>query len=92
MNKHQFFRHTECEYYPCHFAGQNCLFCFCPLYNHDCKGHFDKGRFSKNGLKDCSKCNLPHMIENYGTVIDRLKGEDTPWRMTYRPTKKRKKK
>nr|WP_269850484.1 cysteine-rich small domain-containing protein [Methanosarcina horonobensis] len=21
-----------CEYYPCHFEGQNCTFCFCPFY------------------------------------------------------------
>jgi len=23
---------TDCEYYPCHFLGQDCTWCFCPLY------------------------------------------------------------
>ncbi len=23
---------TACEYYPCHFNGQNCSLCFCPFY------------------------------------------------------------
>lgn len=23
---------TECAHYPCHHTGQNCTFCFCPLY------------------------------------------------------------
>jgi adenosylcobyric acid synthase len=23
---------TECVHYPCHHPGQNCTFCFCPLY------------------------------------------------------------
>jgi len=23
---------TECAHYPCHHPGQNCTFCFCPLY------------------------------------------------------------
>ena len=23
---------VDCEYYPCHFKGQDCTFCFCPFY------------------------------------------------------------
>jgi threonine-phosphate decarboxylase len=22
----------DCDYYPCHFEGQDCTFCFCPFY------------------------------------------------------------
>ena len=22
----------SCEYYPCHFVGQDCTWCFCPFY------------------------------------------------------------
>ncbi|MDP6613031.1 MAG: cysteine-rich small domain-containing protein, partial [Candidatus Hydrothermarchaeota archaeon] len=22
----------KCEYYPCHFQGQDCTWCFCPFY------------------------------------------------------------
>jgi len=23
---------SDCEYYPCHFKGQDCTWCFCPFY------------------------------------------------------------
>ena len=25
----------QCEYYPCHFDGQDCTFCYCPFYPCD---------------------------------------------------------
>ena len=90
-NSSMYFKNTECEYYPCHFAGQNCLFCYCPLYNHDCRGHYNKDMLQRKGIKDCSNCSLPHIYENYGTVIDRLKGENTIWRKDHVPQTKRKK-
>lgn len=75
--QHQYFEHTECEYYPCFFAGQNCLFCFCPLYTYDCKGNYET---LDNGLKDCTKCALPHIKENYLTIVDALAGKEIKWR------------
>ena len=66
-----FFCHKNCEYFPCHETKDlekfNCLFCYCPLYalGDKCGGNF---RILDGGIKDCSKCMLPHRRENYGYV------------------------
>ncbi len=66
-----FFTNRECEYYPCHPVKEgepfNCLFCYCPLYmlGRACGGNFT---YLENGIKDCSKCLLPHRRENYGYI------------------------
>jgi len=41
-NKFKYFENKECEFYPCHIEGQNCLFCYCPLYwiPIDCEGKY----------------------------------------------------
>ena len=67
-----FFRNINCEFFPCHKNADadnfNCLFCFCPLYHmKDCGG---SPEYLPNGIKDCSKCTLPH--SNYQAIIDRL--------------------
>ena len=70
-----FFCNKECEMFPCHAAGDednfNCLFCYCPLYMLDdkCGGEFS---YLKNGVKDCSKCTLPHKKENYGLIVEKF--------------------
>jgi len=52
----------KCPYYPCHFKGQNCDFCYCPFY--PC-GDTDLGEWvesSKGGsVWSCSKCRLVHI-------------------------------
>ena len=72
-----FFRHADCEYFPCHDlggdddSGFNCLFCFCPLYDReDCGGVFT---YLERGHKDCSRCLLPHKKENYGLITRQLR-------------------
>ena len=55
-------RAGECQYYPCHhFEGQDCTFCFCPLY--PCKdpelGRFIRSRRGKR-LWSCVDCTLVH--------------------------------
>lgn len=58
-----FFRHTACEYFPCHATEDpetfNCLFCYCPLYalGPDCGGQY---RYTAKGVKNCAACLLPH--------------------------------
>ncbi len=51
----------NCPYYPCHFAGQRCDFCYCPLY--PC-GDESLGQWveSSNGgdVWNCSHCTLLH--------------------------------
>ena len=53
------FENKECEYWPCkECLTLNCLFCYCPLYQYgDCGGDYSR---TGNGIKDCSKCKLPH--------------------------------
>ena len=63
-----FYTNKECEYYPCHPVPEgtefNCLFCYCPLYmlGRKCGGNFT---YLESGVKDCSKCLVPHRRENY---------------------------
>ena len=71
-----YFKNTSCEYYPCHEADKekefNCLFCFCPLYSYGvrCGGNFS---YTKDGIKDCSSCMIPHKKDNYEFIIQRIK-------------------
>ena len=51
----------NCPYYPCHFPGQRCDFCYCPFY--PCKNE-ELGEWSpssSNGqVWNCSRCTLLH--------------------------------
>lgn len=72
---YKFFNHKECEYFPCHKTNDpdnfNCLFCYCPLYalKDKCGGKF---RYTDSGIKDCSKCTLPHRRDNYDYIIGKF--------------------
>lgn len=72
---YKFFTNKDCEYFPCHKTDNpndfNCLFCFCPLYalGKNCGGNFS---ILENGIKDCSKCMLPHNKKNYKYIIDKF--------------------
>ncbi|EMG35768.1 putative protein containing a Zn-finger-like domain containing protein [Desulfocurvibacter africanus PCS] len=73
-NSHRFFRNAECKYFPCHKVDDdsefNCLFCFCPLY---CLGQACGGDFvMRGGVKDCSKCLVPHRPEGYDHIMKKL--------------------
>ncbi len=70
-----YFSNRACEYYPCHEkAGEdffNCLFCYCPLYalGESCGGNFD---YTENGIKDCSRCLIPHSRGGYAYILGRF--------------------
>ena len=75
MANYDFFQNSECEYFPCHtcadketFSG---LFCYCPLYalGDLCGGNFT---YTKEGIKDCSGCLIPHRRENYEKVMEKM--------------------
>ena len=68
---YKFFTNKECEYYPCHdLMNINCLFCFCPLYYLDnCGGIYT---VLEDGMKDCSKCIIPHSENGYDYIIKKL--------------------
>ena len=76
MSHYDFFQNKECEYFPCHNCAEpdkfSCLFCFCPLYalGDRCGGNF---AYTKDGIKDCSGCMIPHRRENYDRVCEKLK-------------------
>lgn len=69
------FSHRECEYYPCHENADpeafNCLFCYCPLYmlKDECGGDFEY--LEGSGIKDCSKCMLPHSPEGFDYIMNK---------------------
>ena len=65
------FENRSCKYYPCHFEGQNCMFCYCPLYwlPIDCGGDYV---FLEGGIKDCSKCSLPHGNNGWDKIQNKL--------------------
>ena len=71
---HSFFCNRDCEYFPCHEGADpenfNCLFCYCPLYvlGKECGGGF---QYTKDGIKDCSRCTFPHKSENYDKITAR---------------------
>ncbi|MBE6983983.1 MAG: metal-binding protein [Ruminococcaceae bacterium] len=75
MEHYKFFQNKECEYFPCHKCENtenfNCLFCYCPLYalGDRCGGNFT---YTESGIKDCSRCLIPHKRENYGYIMEKM--------------------
>ena len=69
--KYAFFRHSECEFFPCHKVADdsefNCLFCYWPLdaLGDKCGGNF---KYIANGIKDCSNCLIPHSRGGYDYI------------------------
>lgn len=54
----------DCPYYPCHFQGQSCTFCYCPFY--PCKDE-NLGQWVESSgggtVWSCSQCTLLHVPE-----------------------------
>ena len=75
MANYDFFQNSACEYFPCHACKDaetfSCLFCYCPLYalGDACGGNFT---YTKEGIKDCSKCLMPHRKENYERIMEKM--------------------
>lgn len=75
-NSYRFYQNRECEYFPCHKVSNeeefNCLFCFCPLYalGSGCGGNCS---YTKEGIKDCSACLLPHSPKGYDYITEKFK-------------------
>lgn len=72
---YKFFQNNNCEFFPCHQISKaenfNCLFCYCPLYmlKDKCGGQFT---YTNNGIKDCSKCTIPHDIGGYDHIMSKM--------------------
>ncbi|MBR3795879.1 MAG: cysteine-rich small domain-containing protein [Clostridia bacterium] len=73
---YKFFQNRKCEYFPCHKGVAeedfNCLFCYCPLYalGKSCGGNCI---YTGQGIKDCSRCTVPHQRSNYERIVERYK-------------------
>ncbi len=54
----------KCPYYPCHFKGQSCDFCYCPFYpcHDETLGQWAVGS-NGNRVWNCAKCRLLHEPE-----------------------------
>lgn len=65
---------TECEYYPCHFAGQDCTFCFCPFY--PCEDRRTGGEYvvksTGGSVWSCAGCCIIHRGEVADKVLKAL--------------------
>ena len=64
-----------CEYYPCHFEGQDCTWCFCPFY--PCNVPLTGGRITKSNrtgelVWSCKNCNWVHRRESAQLVLNEL--------------------
>jgi threonine-phosphate decarboxylase len=63
-----------CEYYPCHFEGQNCTFCFCPFY--PCENECTRGKWitgsGGNKIWSCIDCHIVHNKEIAQKILDSL--------------------
>jgi adenosylcobinamide hydrolase len=74
-----------CPYYPCHFEGQRCEFCYCPFYpcGDESLGEWVKSS-SKNGpVWNCARCTLLHkpeiaeyLIQNPEATLRELKTKE----------------
>ncbi|ADG13997.1 cysteine-rich small domain protein [Methanocaldococcus infernus ME] len=53
----------DCPYYPCHFEGQTCLWCFCPFYpcEDESLGEYIEGKHGK--VWSCEKCHWIHSVD-----------------------------
>lgn len=75
MSNYDFNQNRKCEYFPCHKVSDpdqfSCLFCYCPLYalGDRCGGNF---YYTEKGIKDCSRCLIPHRRENYDRIMEKM--------------------
>ena len=64
----------NCEYYPCHFKGQDCTWCFCPFYpcgDIQVGGKWIVKSWSRK-IWDCSSCNWIHKPEVAHEVLKEI--------------------
>lgn len=66
-----------CQYYPCHFKGQDCTFCFCPFYA--CEDERTGGKWivgsSGNRVWSCENCTYIHQSTLSRQILDILMEE-----------------
>lgn len=66
---------ASCEYYPCHFEGQDCTWCYCPFY--PCMDPtLGKSILAKDGepIWSCQECYFVHRPEVAAEMLSPLRG------------------
>ncbi|MDD4244613.1 MAG: cysteine-rich small domain-containing protein [Candidatus Methanomethylophilaceae archaeon] len=63
----------NCEYYPCHYKGQDCTFCYCPFYPcMDERLGKEIRRRRGDTVWDCSPCLMIHDKDVAELICDRM--------------------
>ena len=80
----------DCEYYPCHFEGQDCTFCFCPFY--PCENTRTGGellhRSTGGTVWSCAGCKIIHQGHIAEKVLKELmnaKKTNEAWKRVMEP-------
>ena len=66
----------DCKYYPCHFEGQDCTWCYCPFYpcgDSLTGGKIVIGRFSGRLVWSCENCHWIHHPNVAQRVLEELR-------------------
>ncbi|MFQ5975364.1 MAG: cysteine-rich small domain-containing protein [Candidatus Hydrothermarchaeales archaeon] len=66
----------ECEYYPCHFKGQDCSWCFCPFYpclDEKTGGKYIKAKKTGKDVWSCIDCHWVHNKEVSEVILESMK-------------------
>ena len=72
----------NCPFYPCHFEGQRCDFCYCPFYpcGDESLGHWVQSSTTNGQVWNCASCTLLHepviadyLLRNPEASLDELK-------------------
>lgn len=69
----------ECEYYPCHFLGQDCTWCYCPFYpcqDNKTGGKYVNSKKSGNKVWSCKDCHWIHEKDIPQKVLKQLKSNE----------------
>lgn len=68
-------QNRECKYYPCHFEGQDCTFCYCPFYPclDEAKGEFIISKRCGKKVWSCKSCSWIHEEKISRAVSEELK-------------------
>jgi Zn-finger protein len=68
---------VNCEYYPCHFEGQDCTWCYCPFY--PCLDPATGGRYKLSARKgkvwSCVDCHWVHREKASRAIQEKLMGK-----------------
>ncbi len=73
-------RKGECEYYPCHFEGQDCTWCYCPFYpclDNETGGKLKISSRTRREVWSCIDCRWIHEDEVARAVAGALAGDST---------------